>query len=236
VTRVRTNRPGRVARSARLSALVAAATLALTGCGLHPGAAAVVGGDTISGEQVDDAAAALCSANITGAKAQGQAPPQLATRGARQAAVQVLIDSELSKQFGEARGVNPDRAQVSAALAQNKQTLALLPEDRKGDFEELLRGYAEGQIILIAIGKQELGKPNASDEKALAAGTKARDKWAKTHADVEVDPRYGEWSGGSLHTATGSLSVPVSERAVTGANMDPDASWVSGLPSSQKCS
>jgi hypothetical protein len=29
--------------------------------------------------------------------------------------------------------------------------------------------------------------------------------------------------------------VPVSDRAVAGANMDPDATWVSGLPASQKC-
>jgi hypothetical protein len=242
VTRVRTGRTGgtgrtvAVGRTVRLSALVAGAALALTGCGMHPGDAAVVGGDTISGAQVDDAAAALCSANITGAKAQGQPAPDLATRGARQAAVQLLIDTDLSQQFGKARGVTPDQAQVSSALAQNRQTLTLLPENRKADFEKILRGYAEGQLILIAIGKQELGDPSASDQKALAAGTQARDKWAKGNVDVEVDPRYGEWSGGSLHTATGSLSVPVSERAVSGANMDPDAGWVAGLPSSQKCS
>ncbi len=229
MTRVR---PG---RTVRLSVLVAGAALALTGCGLHPGAAAVVGGTTISGGEVDDAAAALCSANITGAKANGQPKPELATRGARQAAVQLLIDSELSHKFAESRGVSPDRAKVSNAIAQQKQTVDLLPEATKAAFSDILRNYAEGQLMLMEIGKQELGDPNAADDKALAAGTKARDEWAQ-QVDVEVDPRYGDWSQGSLHSASGSLSVPVSDRAATGANMEPGAGWVAGLPSSQKCS
>jgi hypothetical protein len=217
-----------------MSALVAGAALALSGCGLHPGAAAVVGDTTITGAEVDDAAAALCSANITGAKAQGQPAPDLASRGARQAAVQLLVDTELSHQFGEEKGVDPARSQVSAALQQNQQTLDQLPASRQPAFEDLLRSYAEGQLMLIEIGRQSLADSSADDNAALSEGTKLRNKWAKS-VDVEVDPRYGTYDQGTLTPASGSLSVPVSQRATAGANADPAAGWVAGLPMSQKC-
>jgi len=223
------------ARIAKMSALVAGAALALSGCGLHPGAAAVVGDTTISGAEVDDAAAALCSANITGAKARGEAKPDLAARGARQAAVQLLVDTELSRQFGDAKGVEPEESQVSAALAQNKQTLDLLPESNRADFETLLRGYAEGQLVLITAGRQSLGDATAAEDAALSEGTKLRNKWVRSSVDVEVDPRYGTYAQGTLTPASGSLSVPVSENATAGANADPAATWVAALPMSQKC-
>lgn len=223
------------ARIAKMSALVAGAALALSGCGLHPGSAAVVGETTITGAEVDDAAAALCSANITGAKAQGQPAPDLASRGARQAALQLLVDTEISHQFGAEQGVDPARSQVSAALEQNRQTLDLLPESRKPAFEGLLRSYAEGQLMLIAIGRDSLSDATADDNAALSEGTKLRNKWA-TSVDVEVDPRYGSYEQGTLTPASGSLSVPVSPRAAAGANADPAATWVAALPLSQKCS
>lgn len=222
------------ARIAKMSALVAGAALALSGCGLHPGAAAVVGDTTISGAEVDDAAAALCSANITGAKAQGQPKPDLAARGARQAALQLLVDTELSHQYGQEKGVDPEPSKVSAAVQQNKQTLDLLPESHKPVFEDLLRSYAEGQLMLIQIGRQSLANPDADDNAALSEGTKLRNKWAGS-VDVEVDPRYGTWAKGTLTPASGSLSIPVSQRAVAGANADPAANWVAALPTSQKC-
>lgn len=221
-------------RIVKVSVLVAGAALALSGCGLHPGAAAVVGDTTISGAEVDDAAAALCSANLTGAEARGEAKPDLASRGARQAALQLLVDSELSRQYGEAEDIDPDKAQVSQALAQNKQTVDLLPADRKDDFTAILRGYAEAQLVLIEAGRDSLGDPMAPDDAAISEGTRLRNKWARS-VDVEVDPRYGTYAQGTLTPGSGSLSVPVSEAAAAGANSDPAANWVAGLPLTQKC-
>lgn len=224
----------RIGRFVRVSALVAGATLALSSCGLHPGAAAVVGDTTITGSEVDDAAAALCSANISGAESRGEPKPDLAARGARQAALQLLVDSELSHQFGEAEGAEPDRAQVSSALAQNAPTIDLLPEENKDDFRDILRTYAEGQLMLIAVGRESLGNEAATDDEAISEGTRLRNAWAKS-VDVEVDPRYGIYEKGTLTPASGSLSFPASARAAAGANADPSASWVAGLPTSQKC-
>jgi hypothetical protein len=67
----------------KLAALAAGAAL-LAGCGVvHPGAAAVVGSDTIPDHRVDDVAVAVCSANLASARASNAALPTLPTRGAQ---------------------------------------------------------------------------------------------------------------------------------------------------------
>lgn len=223
---------------AKLSAVAAVAALALSGCQIHPGAAAVVGSDRISDAQVDALARGLCSANITGAKAQGQPVPELASRGARQGALQVLLDSALSIQFGHSQHVTPDESVVSQALTQNEQGLAMLPASQRADFTAALKQYAEGQTILIAVGRKALqaqGQTNVADQQALAEGQRLRAQYVK-HVTVQVDPRYGTWSNGSLQAGASSLSVPVSARAKAGAASNPGASFVSQLPASQKCS
>jgi hypothetical protein len=213
--------------------LVASVAFLLAGCGMHPGAAAVVGGTTITDRDVDDAAAALCSANLTGAESRGEARPELASRGARQAALQLLVDNELSRQLGEKEGVDPSQAEVSAALAQNRPTIDLLPEERKGAFTDILRGYAEGQLVLLELGRRSLGE-QAPDEEAITEGARLRDRFARS-VDVEVDPRFGDYDQGTLTAGGGSLSIPVSENAFAGANPEPGAEWVAALPGTQKC-
>lgn len=229
MTRSRTGRPVRV------SVLAAGAALLLGGCGLNPGAAAVVGDTTISDDQVDDAATALCAANIAGAAAQGQPKPELATRGARQAALSLLIDSELSHQYGEANGIDPARAELSNALAQNRQTIDALPEDRRDDFTELLRSYVEAQLIVQAAGRAAAG-PDAPPEQLAAAGTQQRNDWlAEQGIEVDLDPRFGAYRDGGIDGSGGSLSIAVSDRAAAGNSTEPSPEWVSGLPMSQKC-
>lgn len=225
----------RIGRPVRVSVLAAGAALLLAGCGLNPGAAAVVGDTRISDDQVDDAAAALCAANIAGAAAQGQPKPELATRGARQAALSLLIDSELSHQYGEANGINPARAELSNALAQNRQTLNALPEDRREDFSDLLRTYVEAQLIVQEAGRQAAG-PDAGPDQLAAAGTQQRNEWLSQEGiEVELDPRFGEYKDGGIDGSGGSLSVAVSDRAAAGDVTEPGPEWVADLPMTQKC-
>jgi len=218
-----------------VSVLAAGAALLLAGCGLNPGAAAVVGDTRIGDDQVDDAASALCAANIAGAAAQGQPKPELATRGARQAALSLLIDSELSHQYGDANGIDPARAELSNALAQNQQTINALPEDRREDFEKLLRTYVEAKMIVKEAGRQAAGADAGPDQLA-AAGIQQRNEWlAEQDIEVEVDPRFGEYKDGGIDGSGGSLSVPVSDRAAAGDSTEPSQEWVSDLPMTQKC-
>jgi hypothetical protein len=161
--------------------------MVVSGCGsVHPGSAAVVGSQSISHAEVDDVAAALCSANLESAKAQGQAAQALPTRGVREGALQILLETELNQQFGEARGVAANKQQVSQAVQQNAQGIALLPADQQEDFRTALAGYAEGQLMLIEVGREALGA-DATDDEAIAEGTRLRGPFVDS-LDVEVDP------------------------------------------------
>ena len=208
----------------------------LSACQVHPGAAAVVGDQEISTQRVDAVAQALCSAN-RGASQSGQPASDLPSRGARQGALRVLIDSALAEQFGQAKGVHPDQEQVSAALAQNAEGISALPAGEQEAFRAALKEYAEGQLMVIEAGRQSLiaqGKSSPTDEEALAEGEKLRTAFAKD-IEVDVDPRYGTYSNGNLRAASGSLSIPVSARAFDGQSSDPSAAWVASLPTAQKC-
>lgn len=224
-------------RTLRASAAAVLAGLLLSACSAHPGSAAVVGSDRISIGEVDDVASALCSAQSSGS-AGGQ-QQDLASRAARQGALDVLISAELSRQFGKSQGVEPDQEQVSQALAANEQNINGLPASQRAVFRDTLQKFAEGQLMLVEIGRRSLarnGAKNITDEQALSEGTRLRNAWVRKNVDVSVDPRYGEFAKGSLVAKSGSLSVPVSQRAADGNSPDPSAGWVSALPASQKCS
>jgi hypothetical protein len=206
--------------------------MALAGCGLHPGTAAVVGSERISHDQVDDVARAVCSANLATAQVSNQPPPALPTRGVRELAVRILVETELSKQYGEEEGVTANPREVSEAVAQNEAGLAMLPEEQRESFRTTLRDYAEGQLILIEIGRQSLG--DVTDDEAIAEGMRLRGEYAQ-NIDIEVDPRYGRFDRGTFKRGGTSLSVPASDRARAGDRRQPSEDFVSGLPVSQQC-
>jgi hypothetical protein len=217
-------------------ALATVGLVALTGCAVHPGAAAVIGQDTISTGQVDALAKGLCSTNAAGVAAGGQ---QAASRGARQGALQVLIETDLSQQFGKQRGVEPDQQQISKALAGSRGTIQQLPVEQRAAFKQALVQYWEGQLMLIDVGRQALqaqGKAHVTDQQAIAEGNRLRQQWAK-NISVSVDPRFGTFWRGTFQPAAGggSISVPASDSARAGNTTDPNGAYVSSLPASQKC-
>jgi hypothetical protein len=221
-------------RRVKVAAVAAGAMTVLAGCGLHPGAAAVVGSETISHEQVDDVALAVCSARLAQAKVSGQGQPTLPTRGAREVALQILLESELSQQFAEHEGVEANQQQVSQAAAQNETGLAMLPADQRADFREALRDYTEGQLVLIQVGRDSLGD-DVSDQEALAEGNRLRAQYVDT-LDVEIDPRYGRFENGTYKRGGTSLSVAASREARAGDRAEPGTAFVADLPASQQCS
>jgi hypothetical protein len=219
-------------------ALATSALLALAGCGaLHPGAAAVVGSGTISHEAVADVAEALCAANASSAKAAGRPVQAVASKGARAAALQVLLESRLSHLFGERRGVHPDPRMVAQAVAQSSAGLQLLPPEDRHALRAAVRAYAEGQSILLRIGRRSLqqqGKQPVTAQEALAEGQRLRGEVLQS-IDVEVDPRYGSYTQGQLQAGDSDLSVATSDAARQASLAQPSASYLAGLPASQKC-
>lgn len=220
-------------RKVRLAALAAGMTM-LAACGVHPGSAAVVGSDSISPQQVDDVAQAVCAANVAQAKLSNQPPQALGTRGAREFAIQILLESELSRQFGEHEGVQADQQRVAQALSQNEASIATLPADEQKTFRDALRHYIEGQLMLVEVGRDSLGSDSVSDNKAIAEGMRLRQKWVKT-IDVEVDPRYGSFTKGAFKRGGDSLSVAASKEAKAADFDQPDATYLGTLPASQQC-
>ncbi len=198
---------------------------------MHPGAAAVVGGDTISTGQVDDVALSLCAANSGGQSG-------LPTRQARQGALSVLLQTQLALQLGRKEGVRANQQQLAAAVAQSGSTIRKLPPERRPAFRDALTRYVEAQLMLREAGRKVLearGPGTVTAQRAQAAGTALLRRYAD-RADISVDPRFGRFTNGALQAASGSLSVPVSSRASDGSSSDPSASWVAGLPANQKCS
>lgn len=221
-------------RRVKLAAVAAGAMTVLAGCGLHPGAAAVVGSETISREQVDDVALAWCSANLVTAQASGQPVPTVPTRAMREWAIGILLQTEIAQQFGEHEGVEANAQQVSQAMAQNETGLGMLPEERQEDLRSALRDYAEAQLMLIEIGRESLGG-GATEEEAIAEGERLLSDYVPT-LDIEVDPRYGRFEGGVFKRGGTSLSVPASTEARAGDREQPRESFVAELPASQQCS
>jgi hypothetical protein len=222
-------------RTIRSAVAAVLAVAVLSSCSTHPGSAAVVGDEKISEARLDDVASALCLAQSGGANGQSQ---QLASRSARQIALGVLLDSELSRQFGESEGVEPDQRQVSQALASREQVINALPRANREDFRTALREFAEGQLMVLEIGRRSLsekGRRNVTDQQAVSEGTRLRNAWANRNLDVSVDPRYGEYTRGTLRSESGSLSVAASGRAQDGDSPNPSSGWVDSLPASQKC-
>lgn len=223
-------------RTVRGTLVAAAATLTLAACSTHPGDAAVVNGDAISPGEVDDVATALCA--VQGGGQQGQPAQALATRGARQAALGILLDTELTRRFGAAEGVKPPAQQLAAALSSSAQTIAAVPAAQRDKIRETIKGIAASQLIVSEVGRRALaaqGTANPTAEQATSAGTKLRNAWVAKHTDVTIDPRYGTYSKGTVRPASGSLSVAQSARAADGSSPDPSQGWVSSLPASQKC-
>lgn len=224
-------------RRAKVLLVAAASMMVLAGCGMHPGAAAVVGDERITPDEVDDAAAALCASTVRSALSQGQPRPELASRGARQAAVQLLLDNELTRQFGEAEGIEPNQQQVSEALRQTAGQIDQLRPGQREVFRDLFKSFQESQLILNEAGRRSLaeqGNPQPAPEEAASEGARLRQRWAR-NLDIEVDPRFGTYDQGTVRPTSGSLSIPASDRARQGANPEPGADWTAGLPTSQKC-
>lgn len=219
-------------RRVKLAALAAGMTL-LAGCGIHPGSAVVVGSTSISHETVDDVADAMCESQLAQARAQGQQPQALGMRGAREVAVQLLLDSELSQQLGEHEGATADQQRLSQTLAQAEAGAGALPEEQREVFLDALRQYVEGQLMLIEIGRESLGG-NPADDQAIEEGTRLRTQYVSS-LDVEVDPRYGRYEDGTFERGGTALSVPAPDEAKAADFQQPDGSYIGTLPESQQC-
>lgn len=227
----------RSVRSVPLVALAVVGALTLGGCGsLPPGAASVIEGTTISQSDVEELADAQC-AGIQDAAESGQAEAGATARKQLvQQALALLMDVELSLQYGASEGVEPRAQESAATFAQVKPLLETLPEKYQPFMFDTFEKWAQSRDVLTQLGVEATGQqPDATNAEALLnAGYQQREPWLKT-VDIETDPRYGPtgigWPGG----ADPSVSKASSSFAKDADQDQPEAAWVDALPSGQKC-
>ncbi len=210
--------------------------LVLGGCGsVPPGAAAVVDGTRISRSDVTELAEAQCAGirQSSESQAQTQATPR---KQLVQQALTLLMDIELSLQYGKSVDVTPRAQQSAASYSQVAPLIKTLPEKYQPFMEETFHRWAEARDVLLQVGEQVTGQQQDAQngDQLLNAGYQKREPWLKK-VDIETDPRFGPGSVGWPGGSDPSVSKAVSSFAKSADKSQPDAAWVSALPDSQKC-
>jgi hypothetical protein len=94
------------------------------------------------------------------------------------------------------------------------------------------------QSIQAAVGRQLLDEEGAGDAKysdTVARGQAVYEDWTAENG-VTFDPKFGvDLVDGEARAVDTSLSYPVGEAAVAGAQQTPDPSYAQTLPGSQRC-
>lgn len=214
---------------------VALALLLLSGCAqLTPGTAAEVNGTRITNSEVDDLAAAQCDLREVLTKG-GQAAATSAAR-VRRESLSLLMDAELSLQFGEDEDVTADELLSKGFLSQVTPFFEKLPEKSRTELTDVFTTWSEGRAILVQVGSAATGQqPTATNtEQLLNAGLLARDGWLKK-ADIETDAVYAPGKDGFPGSGEGSVSRATSDFAKGSTGTEVDPKWVSGLPTGQRC-
>lgn len=234
-------------RRARVSALVAVlAALLLTGCGsslgIHPGAAAAVGDQTVSMSKIDDTSTLYCKAYVTQSQAQaGQSGP-IPMGSFRSYVASGLAKRLLGEALADQYAVQPAPG-YQQQVSQLRQALASTPADQRDAVIEIASADAYLQNVQLAIGRQltgNTGQTNQDVKAALQRGEVATQEWLNGH-HVSIDPVFGiAVDGGRFSPSRDETSYPLSPLASSGAQaatsqQGPPAAYTAALPANQLC-
>ena len=229
-------RAGARARARFAAVPTAVALLLLTACGdVTPGTASVVNGTRITNDEVQELTSAQCVLRKQLTKS-GQAPAASASR-VRQESLGLLLDIALSKQFGESKGIETNKALARALFGQVAPFFEPLPEKDRTVLNNVFGDWAEGRASLAQAGGEATGQQPSPEnlEQVLNAGLAARQKWQEK-ADIKTDPSFAPGKDGFPGgESSSSVSRATSDFAKLAAATEQDPKWISGLPPSQRC-
>ncbi len=230
----------------RRHALVALAGLLLTGCGsslgIHPGAAAGVGSETLSMGEIDDTTTLYCRAYVTQSQQSQQGPSGPIPMGTFRSYVASSLSKRLlGQELADQYAVEPASG-YQTAVSQYEQALASAPADQRNAVIQVAGADPYLQNVQVAIGQQltgNEGQSNADLKAALQRGEVATQEWLNDH-DAFIDPVFGlAVDGGKFSPARDQTSYPLSALASAGAQpagqQGPPDSYTSALPPSQLC-
>jgi hypothetical protein len=234
-------RPARRSRRTTGAAGLAAAALALTGCGasigIHPGSAIVVGDRTMSMSKVDSTSTLYCQAYVPTIQQQGggKIPMRYLRQFVAASLAERFIGEGLAAQYhvAPAPGYRQNQAQVQQQFSQ-------APADQLAAVLDVEGGDPYLQNVQVAVGQQltgNYGQANADIKAAQQRGIVATQDWLKSHS-VEIDPALGVTvENGQVKRVRDDTSYPVSALASAGAQQTgaPDPSYTAALTPSQLC-
>ena len=222
---------------------LAAAGLALTGCGssigIHPGSAAVIGGDSVSMDKIDSTSTLYCKAYVTSqqqSSAQqqsGPVPMGLFRSFVAGSLAKRLLGEQLADQYDvqPASGYQSQVSQITSALTS-------APADQRDAVIDVAAADAYLQNVQVAIGQKltgNEGQSNADIKAALQRGQVATQDWLNDH-DAFIDPVFSiSVDGGKFSRQQDQTSYALSTFAAQGSKQQPDQAYTAALPAAQRC-
>ncbi len=215
------------------AALAGAALLLMTGCAVHPGAAAVVGDHRIATSEVENFATGFCQ--FTAQPGRAAIPmSQLLDQSVNQ-----LVLTQLQTSFAESQKVDFDHAALQSAMATVRDRLGGVAPEQRELFLAQVKQIVTGELTQRAIGEKSLvaqGVKNPGADRAASEGAKLLEDWRlKSGIKVYVDPRYNPGQSGQAGGGDGSISRRVSKFAKSSVGGQ-DATFATSLPANQVCS
>lgn len=183
------------------------AGLSLAACGtVHPGAAAVVDGETISMQTLDKTAEAYCALTAQAAKQQGAS--SVSSSEVRRQAIVGLVSVIVARDVVKSEGLTIAPTSYELTETQRDQIAKAFPG---GDVDELARAIEDSQevaAIAVALAAKQTGQPaTAETESQLADAGQAAILKTFRSKDVKFSPRFGLDPEANVRSATGSISV-----------------------------
>ena len=215
-----------------LAGLAVVAAVTLSGCSsvpaLNGGAAARVGDDSVSLDDVATTAAAYCSAVET-QLTEGQAVPNSVVRAQVAGALALRAAAD---QFAAEEGVSADPV-FKTDESTLEASLGGLDEKQKEAVRQVNLARPYVAAVEIAVGKKLVS--GADGQEALKAGSEAFRAWLEDH-DVRIDPRFSvSIAEGEIARTDTEVSFPVSQTARNATSGDADQAYATSLPASQRC-
>jgi hypothetical protein len=222
----------------RVAGLAVVGTLALSGCTLHPGSAAVVNGSDISQSKVDSLVLAACSFSKVQRISTGGASPQTSMAFLRQQLLQSLITFRITNKAATQLHLTVSPAAIAKITATQPVPGSLGSSEQKL-LKQFFYDSDRSQLQVAVIGAHIKNPSVTNADNVTPTDQKAAAKYLAAFTarqQVEVSPAFGTWSNGALVRTDGSLSAPVSAAALKWVQLrSPTAQGVLGIPPSQVC-
>jgi len=184
----------------------------LAGCsGLRPGAAIVVGDETVSDDRFQAVQHDLCTFLGAYQVSQGAPEAEVPARAVALTSLQFLLRGTAAEQLAQREGVELTRQEVReyvGALPVSPDSVPPAERDEVLAAKELI---ARTQLLTDKLGERGSGN--------LTAAGQQRIQEYLDEVGYEVQPRYGQVVDTESKPGTGSMSVAVSDEGVRGLDL-----------------